>query len=254
MLRSRLIPCLLLEDDGLVKTRGFSEPTYVGDPINAIKIFNEKKADELVILDIGASRNHQRPNFELIKDFAEECKMPLCYGGGIKTLADAAKIISLGVEKVAVSSLIYENQNVIESIIRSIGSQSLVCVIDVKRSKLLRRYDVYSNNGKVKQKVRFDELLNKLMLLGVGEIIINNIDRDGMMSGFDMDLFGFVKKRVTSPITMLGGASSLDDVRELVNGADTVGVGCGSLFVFKGKFRAVLINYPTEQIKLEITR
>tara|TARA_B110001450_G_C17580983_1_gene464910 strand:+ start:88 stop:852 length:765 start_codon:yes stop_codon:yes gene_type:complete len=253
MLRSRLIPCLLLEDDGLVKTRGFSASKYIGDPINAIRIFNEKRADELVILDISASRYQKPPNFELIQDFAEECKMPLCYGGGIKTFDDAARIISLGVEKVAVSSLIYESPNVIKNIIRSIGSQSLVCVVDIKRSRVFSRYDVYSNNGKVKQNIKLDDLLNELMCLGVGEIIINNIDRDGKMSGFDMDLFKFVRSRVTSPITMLGGAGSLEDVRELVSASDTVGAGCGSLFVLKGKFRAVLISYPTVKVKLDIT-
>lgn len=253
MLRSRLIPCLLLQDQGLVKTVGFSDPKYVGDPINAIKIFNEKKADELVIIDIGASRDGQRPDFELIRDFAEECKMPLCYGGGIKSLSDVAKIIGLGVEKVAVSSLIYEDPEVLDEIVASIGSQSLVCVIDVKQSFFLKTYDVYTNNGTKKVNIKLEQLLKDLVSRGVGEIVINNIDRDGKMSGFDHKLFEFVRASVRCPIMMLGGAGSLEDVRSLVDIAETVGVGCGSLFVFKGEFRAVLINYPSEKVKLDLT-
>ena len=254
MLRSRLIPSLLIDDGALVKTRRFTEPKYVGDPINAIKIFNEKKADELVVFDIGASRDGTNPNFDLIRDFAEECKMPLCYGGGIKSYADASRIIALGVEKVAVGSLIFEDKGVIKEIIEAIGSQSLVCVIDVKKNKLFGGYDAYLKNGTKKQKIKLSQLLQDMINLGVGEIIINNIDRDGLMTGYDLKLFEFVKDRVCMPITMLGGAGCAEHIKSLVNEAVTVGAACGSWFVFKGQYRAVLISYPSEELKLEITK
>lgn len=252
MLRSRLIPSLLIHNGGLVKTVNFKSPKYVGDPINALKIFNEKLADELIILDIDASINKVEPNYSLIKDFATECRMPLCYGGGVKTLEQAQKIISLGVEKVSVSSLLFENPSEIIQIVHSIGSQSLVVVLDVKKNKIFGGYDIYTHNGNKKHKVSLINTLEKLMEYRVGEVVINSIDNDGVMGGFDLDLAKLVKNSISTPLTILGGAGSIEDISRLINSIGLVGASCGSLFVFKGKYRAVLINYPSEEIKIQL--
>jgi len=244
MLHPRLIPCLLVQNGGLVKTVNFANPKYVGDPINAVRIFNEKEVDELVVLDIDATIKRDEPDYQLISHLASECRMPLCYGGGVQTVTQIEKIISLGVEKVAVSSALIENPKLISDAAIRVGSQSLVVVIDVRKTGLLRRYEVVTHNGLRRTGLNPVELSSYMAELGAGEIVINSVDRDGEMKGYDLDLVEQVRQKINLPLTVLGGAGSLDDFRELFDRFGLIGAAAGSLFVFKGKYRAVLINYP----------
>ena len=246
MLRSRIIPCLLVQNKGLVKTVKFKHPKYVGDPINAVKIFNEKEVDELMVLDIDASREKRQPDLQMIKNLADECRMPFCYGGGITTVDQAIKIIRLGAEKVALSNSVLDNIELCKDIGSVIGNQSVVVVIDVKK-KLFGGYDIYSINGTKKSKWKLDDLIKKLEEIGVGEIVINSIDNDGMMNGYDLDLVKLIRAKCTMPITVLGGAGSLNDIKNIISRFKIIGVAAGSLFVFKGKYKAVLINYPNRK-------
>ena len=249
MLRPRLIPCLLVHKGGLVKTVNFGDPKYVGDPINAVRIYNEKEVDELVVLDIDATVNGAEPDYQMISHLASECRMPLCYGGGVRTVAQIEKIISLGVEKVAVSSAAVETPALISDAASRVGSQSVVVVIDVKKTGLLRRYEVVTHNGIRKTGFSPVEFAKHMAELGAGEIVVNSVDRDGEMKGYDLDLVEQIRQAVHLPLTVLGGAGSLGDVKDLFNRYGIVGAAAGSLFVFKGKYRAVLINYPNRAEK-----
>lgn len=244
MLRSRIIPCLLVHNKGLVKTVKFKNPKYVGDPINAVKIFNEKEVDELIVLDIDATRLKKEPNLKMIKNLADECRMPFCYGGGITTVEQARKIIGLGAEKVALSNSALNNLELCNEIGKIIGNQSVVVVIDVKKKKLFGGYDIYTQNGTIKSKWKLEDLVEKLDKIGIGEIVINSIDNDGVMQGYDVALVEKIRKKCTMPITVLGGAGNLSDIQNLISKFKIIGAAAGSLFVFKGKYRAVLINYP----------
>jgi cyclase len=251
MLRPRFTPCLLVHKGGLVKTQGFKDPKYVGDPINAVRIFNEKEADELMVLDIDATVNNVAPDFELIAKLAAECRMPLCYGGGVTTADQAARIVDMGVEKVAISAAAIANSALLTEIAAAVGHQSVVVVLDVrKRTGLFAKgYEVCTHNGKKVHKLDLVTLAKQLQDAGAGEIVINSVDRDGQMQGYDLDLAVQLKKALKVPITILGGAGSLDHLSELVSTLGVVGAAAGSLFVFKGKYRAVLINYPTPEQK-----
>jgi len=248
MLYPRIIPCLLVHNKGLVKTIKFKDPKYVGDPINAVKIFNEKETDELMVLDIDATRENREPDYKMIENLARECRMPLCYGGGIKTAEQAQRIFNLGVEKIAISSIAIENQKVIKEIASQVGNQSVVVVLDVKK-KLFGGYDVYTNNGKNKTKVDLIKFVEEIQELGIGEIVLNSIDHDGEMKGYDFHLIEMLRPLIHVPLTVLGGAGSLDDVGQLIKKYGIIGASAGSLFVFKGKYRAVLISYPNEDEK-----
>ena len=247
MLRSRIIPCLLVHNKGLVKTVKFKNSKYVGDPINAVKIFNEKEVDELMVLDIDASKEKRAPDFEMIKNLAVECRMPFCYGGGITSVEQARKIISLGAEKVALSSAALDDLSLCKRIGEAVGFQSVVVVIDVKKKKLFGGYDIYTINGTNKSKLRLNDLIKELDRIGVGEIVINSIDLDGTMEGYDFVLAESVREICNMPLTILGGASSLEDIKKLISKFKLIGAAAGSLFVFKGKYRAVLINYPNRE-------
>jgi cyclase len=247
MLRSRIIPCLLVHKGGLTKTINFKNHKYVGDPINAVKIFNEKEVDELMVVDIDATVKKKTPNLKLIKNLAEECRMPLCYGGGITTKDEASEIISLGVEKIALSSAAIVNPDFCNEIGELIGNQSVVVVIDVKKRKLLGGYEVYTHNGKKKTQWKLGDLIKQLEQIGVGEIVINSIDNDGLMNGYDINLAKYVRERCSMPLTLLGGACDYDDLKKLISEFRIIGAAAGSLFVFKGKYRAVLINYPDQE-------
>ena len=244
MLRSRITPCLLVHNKGLVKTVGFKDPKYVGDPINAVKIFNEKEVDELIVLDIDASVEGRGPDFELIRKLAVECRMPFCYGGGVTTVEDAKKIINLGAEKVALSSAAIENFDILFQIGQAVGIQSVVVILDVKKKGLFGGYEIFIHNGKKATGIKVKEFVKRLDKIGVGEVVINSIDRDGMMEGYDFSLVDMVRDATEVPITVLGGAGNLDDIRELIARYKIIGAAAGSLFVFKGKYRAVLISYP----------
>lgn len=251
MLAPRIIPCLLVHNKGLVKTVKFKDAKYVGDPINAVKIFNEKEADELMVLDIDATAQNREPDYKMIENLAVECRMPLCYGGGIKTVEQATRIFNLGVEKIALSSGAIENPKLISDIAKEVGNQSVVAVIDVKK-KMFGGYDVYTHNGTKKSKVDLENLIGKLQSLGVGEIVINSIDNDGIMKGYDLSLIEKIKPLTDVPMTVLGGAGSLDDIKTLIEKFGIIGCSAGSLFVFKGKYKAVLINYPNKIEKAKI--
>jgi cyclase len=253
MLRPRIIPCLLIHEKGLVKTINFKNPKYIGDPINAVRIFNEKESDELMILDIDASVNRIEPDYGIIEKLASECRMPLCYGGGIKSVEQAQKIFSLGVEKVALSSAVIEDPELISRISNRVGTQSVVVVMDVKK-KFLGGYEIYTHNGKKatgKNPVEMAKLFEKM---GAGEIVINSIDQDGVMKGYDLDLAENIRKETTLPLTVLGGSGSLEDMGKLIKKHGIIGASAGSLFVFKGAYKAVLINYPTPEVKDELIR
>lgn len=245
MLRPRITPCLLVHKGGLVKTVGFKTPKYVGDPINAVKIFNEKEADELMVLDIDATTNNSEPNYRMIANLATECRMPLCYGGGIKTPAQAKRIISLGVEKVAISSAAVEHPELITQIADEIGRQSVVVVLDVKKRLFSKDYDVFIRNARNNTKRSVFDVAAEAEKLGAGELVINSIDLDGEMKGYDLALAERIRQSVKVPITILGGAGTLDDLEALIRTCGVIGASAGSLFVFKGVYKAVLINYPT---------
>lgn len=251
MLRPRIIPCLLVHNGGLVKTVGFKAPKYVGDPINAVKIFNEKEADELVVLDIDASVKGVEPNYALIAKLAAECRMPLCYGGGITSAQQASRIIDLGVEKVSVSAAAVARPGLLGEMAAAIGRQSVVAVIDVRKKSGLfsSGIEVCTHNAKRGHSLNPVELAKQLEAAGAGEIVLNSVERDGEMKGYDLDLAHRLRAALSVPLTVLGGAGSLDDMGELIRRCGLVGAAAGSLFVFKGQYRAVLINYPTPQQK-----
>ena len=252
MLRSRIIPCLLVHKKGLVKTVQFKDPKYVGDPINAVKIFNEKEVDELIVLDIDASVERRGPNFGLIKNLAVECRMPFCYGGGVTTVEQAKRIINLGAEKVAISSAAIDNFELIKKIGDAVGIQSVVVVIDAKKKRLFGTYEIYIHNGQKRTGITVKDFVERLSNVGVGEIVINSIDKDGTMEGFDEALIEIVHKGFDGPITVLGGAGKLEDIKSVISKYKIIGVSCGSLFVFKGKYRAVLMSYPEKQERLDL--
>jgi cyclase len=256
MLRPRIIPCLLVHQGGLVKTQVFKNPKYIGDPINAVKIFNEKEADELIVLDVDATVLGREPDFALIAKLAAECRMPLCYGGGITTVAQAARIVDMGVEKVAVSAAILTNPRLLTEMALALGRQSVVAVLDVrKRAGLFAKgFEVCSHNANVIHNQDPITLAMQLQEAGAGEILINSIDRDGMMQGYDLELASKFRRSIEVPLTFLGGAGSLEDICQLISRVGVVGAAAGSLFVFKGKYRAVLISYPTPEQKKQLYR
>lgn len=251
MLRSRIIPCLLIHQKGLVKTVKFKNHKYVGDPINAVRIFNEKEVDELMVFDIDATVNNLSPNFDIIEKLANECRMPFCYGGGVKSVEHAKKIINLGAEKVAISSAVLENFSLCKKITKSIGVQSLVIVLDIKKN-FFGKYEIFTNNGKKKINLKLKDVLIDLNSIGVGELVINSIDNDGNMKGYDIDLAKYVREIFNYPLTILGGAGSIQDIKKLIDKFNVIGAAAGSLFVFKGKYKAVLINYPSRKDKFDL--
>jgi len=252
MLKSRIIPVLLIQNKGLVKTVKFKDPKYVGDPINAVKIFNEKEVDELTVLDIDASAEGKEPDYKAIENLASECRMPLCYGGGIKTTEQAQKILSLGVEKVAFSSATLEKPELLSLLSKQVGRQSVVLVLDVKKKLFGSKYECYTYNGTKNTKQCPFEFAKLAENLGVGEIVINFIDQDGVMKGYDLSFVSKFKSQINVPVTILGGAGEYSHIEQLISQEGIIGAAAGSLFVFKGKYRAVLINYPTKQEKEKI--
>jgi len=248
MLRPRIIPSLLLHDKGLVKTVNFKSPKYVGDPINAVRIFNEKEVDELAFFDIDATVLNKEPDYTLIEKLANQSRMPLCYGGGVKTIDQAQKIFGLGIEKIALSSAVIKTPNLVTQIAERVGSQSVIVVLDIKK-KLLGGYEVYTHNGKQSTGINPLKFAKELEHLGAGEIIINSIDQDGMMKGYDLSLIDKVAEAISIPLTVLGGAGSLSDIEKVIEKHGVIGVAAGSLFVFKGPYKAVLINYPSQKEK-----
>jgi len=233
----------LLRGRGLYKTVRFKDPKYVGDPVNAVKIFNEKEVDELILLDISATAEKREPNFALIEEIASECFMPLGYGGGVTTVEQMRRLYRLGVEKISLNTAAFTDRRLVEAGCKTFGSSSVIASIDTK-STLFGKREVWINGGRVNTKedpVRYAE---QLAQLGVGEILVNSIDRDGTMSGYDIDLLRLLSAAVDVPIIACGGAGSIDHMQEAVAKAGVPAVAAGSMFVFHGRHRAVLINYP----------
>lgn len=244
MSSGRIIPCLLLRGRGLYKTVKFKDPRYVGDPINAVKIFNDKGVDELTILDIGASVEDREPDFALIESIVSEAFVPICYGGGVRSVEHFARLFRLGVEKVSVNTAALASTKVIAEAASRFGSQSVVASIDVKRT-LFGGYEVYGRCGT--RKTRHDpvELAKALQAAGAGELVVSAIHQDGTMSGFDLQLTRAIVQAVDIPVVALGGAGNIEHLREaLATGASAA--AAGSMFVFHGPHRAVLISYPSE--------
>jgi len=243
-----------VRNKGLEKTVKFGPGKYIGDPINTVKIFNEKEVDELIVLDIDATAKGVEPDFGMIQKLAAECRMPLCYGGGVKTVEQVKTIIGLGVEKVALSSALLDDPTLATRIVEEVGSQSVVAVLDVKKKMFGARYEVFTHNAKNatgRDPVEFAVALEKR---GVGEIVINSIDNDGEMKGYDIVLAKKIREVTTLPLTILGGAGTLKDINALIQNFGIVGAAAGSLFVFKGVYKAVLINYPAPAEKEDLIR
>lgn len=254
MLRPRIIPVLLVHGGGLGKTINFSDPKYVGDPINAVRIFNEKLVDELIVADIDASVLQREPDYRLIANLAAECRMPLCYAGGVKTVEQIEKIISLGVEKVAIGSAAIENPSLVSSAAERVGNQSVVVVLDVKKTGIFGRDEVVTHNATRRTGKDPVDFARFSASLGAGEILLNSVDRDGTRQGYDLDLIARVKDAINIPMTVLGGAGDLADIGRVFDRFGTIGAAAGSMFVFKGRFRAVLIQYPSLEEHDELCR
>jgi cyclase len=242
MLKHRVIPCLLLRNSGLVKTLKFANPKYVGDPINAIRIFSDKEVDELMVLDIAATKDGREPNYELIEQFAGECFMPLCYGGGIRTVEQARRLFALGVEKVCLQTAAMANLQLVTQIADCFGSQSVLVSADIKCNWMGKQQLYSSATGKLLDKPWMD-FLQEAVAAGAGEIVLNSVDRDGTMSGMDLKLIRQASSALSVPLVAVGGASNIANIKAAVE-AGASAVSAGALFVFHGPHRAVLITYP----------
>ncbi|GMV55106.1 MAG: imidazole glycerol phosphate synthase subunit HisF [Betaproteobacteria bacterium] len=247
MNKTRVIPVLLLHGGGLVKTVRFKRPKYVGDPINAVRIFNEKEVDELIFLDISATVEGRGPPFDLLADIAGEAFMPMAYGGGITTIDQARRAFALGFEKIIINSAAYGDAGLISDAAAIFGSQSIVGCVDVRRT-LLGRYELTSRSGLARERVGLREHLATLERAGVGEVLINAVDRDGTMAGYDLKLVQEACSAVSVPVIACGGAGCINDFVQAVEVGHATAVAAGSLFVFVGPHRAVLINYPERDI------
>lgn len=241
MITNRIIPVLLLSGEGMVKTKNFKEYKYLGDPINIVKIFNEKEIDELTIFDINAT-NNKIINFKLIEKISRQCRMPLCYGGGVRSIEDAKKILSLGVEKISFSSLFYDDIIELKKILSVIGSQSVVLTLDFKKN-IFGGTNFYVNNAKKKVKINLEDIILKIKDLSPGEIILNSISNDGCRSGYDLDVLNYFTNEIKSPITISGGAKDINSFSEAIKINKIVGCAASSIFTLKEPLDAVLIQY-----------
>ena len=244
MLRSRIIPVLLLRGRSLVKTVKFNKFSYIGDPCNTVRIFNELEVDEISVLDIDATTKNYEPKYELISDIASEAFMPLSYGGGIKSVETAKKIFDLGVEKVILNSEAIINPDLISEIASIFGSQAVIVSIDVKKTFLINKYNVYSHSGKTKANLDLKTWAKECENLGAGEIMLNNINRDGTWSGYDVELYRQIGEGLNIPMIGCGGAKNIDDISELIEQSKCSAAGVGSMVVFQKKDNGVLISFP----------
>jgi cyclase len=247
----RIIPVLLLGKSGLIKTEKFANPRYIGDPINTVRIFNEKCVDELVLLDIFATAEGRRPDIGRIKTIAAECRMPLAYGGGISDLNTATRIIESGVEKVTLSAAAFADPDLVSDIAAVSGSQSVAVVVDYKRGWTGGR-TIYTHNGTRKVDGDLSTHVARMIDAGAGEIIFNSISDDGMMHGFDLKLAREIGEVVDTPMTFIGGCGSPDDLKALFAECRYVGAGVGSMFIYKSAMKGVLINYLQADVKAEV--
>ena len=243
--RPRIIPTLLIDDRDLIKTVQFGKRTYLGDPVNAVKIFNRKGIDELSILDIGATRNHREPDYEILKDIASEAFMPLSYGGGITTLDQVHELLKIGYEKVVLNSSLVRTPELITKSADQFGSQSIVASIDAKKTS--DGYKCFISDGKEESKWNPVDLAKEAERLGAGEIIINSIDNDGMMKGYDIELVKSISDSVRIPVIAIGGAGGINDLKAVLHEGHAHAAAGGSMFVYYGKLKAVLITAPSEE-------
>ncbi|PWG05476.1 AglZ/HisF2 family acetamidino modification protein [Polaribacter aquimarinus] len=243
MYRPRVIPVLLLKNKGLVKTVKFNKSRYIGDPINAVKIFNDLEADELVFLDITASKEKRTISLDLVKEIGDEAFMPFAVGGGIKTLKDVEEILKAGAEKVVLNSVLHSNMNIISDVALKFGSQSVIASVDVKKN-FFGKYVVYIKSGKKKIKTQLIDYVKMIESKGAGEIIINSIDNDGLMQGYDLELIKTISEVVDIPVIACGGAGNLGHFKEATQKSFASAVSAGSVFVYHGPRRGILINYP----------
>lgn len=244
-MRSRIIPVLLLKEKGLYKTRKFTNAVYVGDPINTVRIFNDKAVDELVFLDIGVARKGGAPDLQLLRDIASECFMPLSYGGGVASAEMVRELTAIGIEKVVINSAAYTSPALVPELARSFGSSTLVGSIDV-RQNWRGKEQVCIHGGEETIPFGPVEWAKELERRGIGEIMINSISRDGEMTGYDVDLVRRVAQAVSVPVIACGGAAGIEDIRAVIRDAGAAAAAAGALFVFNGRHRAVLITYPQE--------
>ncbi len=247
MFRPRLIPTLLLKDNALVKSVKFKNYNYIGDPINAVKIFNELRADELVLLDIDATSQNRRISSEVIKKVGEEANMPFSVGGGISSINDIQEVIACGAEKVILSSFAISNPKFIKEAVDNFGSSTIVLCIDIRKKFFGKSNYVFINNGKQATRYKPIEFAKIAEEMGAGELIIQSISRDGTMVGYDIDLIKTISNAVTIPTVALGGAGKLQDLKNVYENGNASGIAAGSLFVYQGKNKGVLINYPSWQ-------
>jgi len=248
VLQARVIPCLLLKGEALIKTRKFDKRKhfdYIGDPVNAVKIFNDLEVDEIIFLDIFATLEDREPNFSLLKDIATECFVPMSYGGGVKSLPQFEKILRLGFEKVVLNAALETNQQLVIEASKQFGRQSVVASIDVKK-RFLNGNQVWSYSRNQARSETPRAWASKLEELGAGEIFLNSVDRDGTMEGYDLALIEEISKQVSVPLTVCGGASNLADLAK-AKALGASGLAAGSLFVFQGKNRSVLLNFPNRE-------
>lgn len=244
MLHHRAIPCLLVRGNGLVKTKKFKNPVYLGDPVNAIRIFSEKEVDELIILDIDATIEKRDPNYDLISEMAGEAFMPVAYGGGIHSISQIRRLIRRGIEKVVINTAATQSTNIITEAANIFGSQAVVVAVDVKKT-FFGRYKVVSHSGTLEIETELDEYIQLVVESGAGEIFLNSVDRDGMMEGYDLALIKQVSQSINIPMIASGGAGKIEDMSLAISEGGASAVAAGSLFVFYGKQKGVLINYPT---------
>ena len=246
MYRARVIPVLLLKNLGLVKTVKFNKHRYIGDPINAVKIFNDKKADELVFLDINASKENRLISLEFVHKVGDEANMPFAVGGGIKTIQDIRSILENGAENVVINTAAFENPEFIKEAVDAFGSSTIVVCIDVKKN-FYGKYQLVYKHGDKKAKEDPVEFAKKMEEYGAGEIVIQSVDRDGTYEGYDFDLIKSISENINIPIVALGGAKDYSDFSKAVNYSFASAVAAGSLFVYHGPRKAVLINYPSPE-------
>jgi cyclase len=242
MLKHRVIPVLLLRNGGLFKTKRFQNPNYIGDPVNVVRIFNEKDVDELIVLDIAASGEGREPNYKLIEQIASECFMPMAYGGGVRTVAQARQLFALGVEKICVQSAAIGNPRLISELADQFGSQSVVVSVDIKRTWLGRPKVYHAATGNTLSDYWLEALAGYVRA-GAGEVLLGAVDKDGTLSGPDLELIRTAADHLDVPLIAIGGVSGLSDIRKCID-AGASAVGAGAFFVYHGPHRAVLITYP----------
>ena len=249
MLETRVIPCLLLKDESLVKTVKFSKPAYIGDPINTVRIFNELEVDELIFLDIEATKKRRKPNFKILQEIANECFMPLAYGGGIRTIEDAQRIFTIGFEKIAINSYAMENPKFVTQLAEIYGNQAIIGSIDIKKN-FWGKSVVVTRAGTKKNKISAVQWAKQLEEIGAGEILITSVDKEGTWDGYDVELTRSIAEAVKIPVIAHGGAGNLKHIEEVIKKGGASAVGLGSMVVYQSKGMGVLVNFPDKE-KLE---